>query len=192
MEIEGVSTDNNLQTQERDQQPTPELNQETNTEGPIDPTEPASTDLEPTLEVAIADETSNELQVSLDYSGEDEDGFISIWQLAEASLAGPHGHPQIRTLASRMLNFACKHQYPYAVITQHDIDYLEELLERDPTLLGSWSPDSEKTDLVSQFLKIPADAFIKFLQFERFDPYKNYTTRRSTKTTWFNDGWGVE
>ncbi len=123
---------------------------------------------------------------------QDEDGYITLWRLAQDSLGYVRSHQTIRELASRLLNFLCKEQYPYVLLAGHDADYLDEMAERDEAAFFNWSSDSDKVDMLAQYIKVPADPVVRFLKDNGFNPAESYTARRATRQDWFREGWNVE
>jgi hypothetical protein len=137
--------------------------------------------------MSIGDLTS----YSLTFEAEDvdSDGFISLWNLASASVG--RDPTQARRLASKLLSFLCSKRCSFVVTSTLDADYLDEWFERDNTLLYDWSPESERVDVVAQHACVPAEVCCKFLQANKFDPQSNYNPRRAVRVAWFNDDWSV-
>ena len=125
-------------------------------------------------------------------SQKDEDGYITLWRLAEDSLGYVRSSQTVRDLASRLLNFLCKNRYPYVLLVGHDADFLDEQAERDEAAFFNWSGDSDKVDMIAQYIKVPADSVTRFLKEKGFSAAENYSARRATRQTWFKENWNVE
>jgi hypothetical protein len=130
--------------------------------------------------------------LTLNTSRKDEDGYITLWRLAEDSLGYVRSAQTIRELASRLLNFLCKHRYPYVLVVGHDADFLDEQAERDEAAFFNWSGDSDKVDLIAQYIKVPAEPLARFLKEKGFNAAESYSARRATRQEWFKDDWKVE
>lgn len=130
--------------------------------------------------------------LTLNINNTDEDGYITLWTLAQGSLGYTRSNQTVRELASRLLNFLCKHRYPYVLVAGHDADYLDEMAERDEAAFFNWSPESDKVDLIAQYIKVPAEAVTRFLTANGFNAAEAYSARRSTRQEWFRDDWNVE
>lgn len=137
-------------------------------------------------------EAEKELEITAEWKieGQDEDGFMSIWALAQAS-STPESDAAARLLASRLLGFLCKKRYPHIIIAQHDVDYLEDWLERDAKVMNDWKPTSEHLLLVTQAAHVPAKAAVDFLTSNKFNATKNYTSTRAVRREWFFNDWNV-
>lgn len=123
---------------------------------------------------------------------QDEDGYITLWRLAEDSLGYVRSNQTVRELVSRLLNFLCKHRYPYVLLPGHDADYLDEMAERDEAAFFNWSPENDKVDLIAQCMKVPAEPLTRFLQEKSFRAADSYSVRRATRQEWFTSDWNVE
>jgi hypothetical protein len=139
-------------------------------------------------------ETEEKLTEALTFniSRQDEDGYITLWRLAEDSLGYVRSSQTIRDLASRLLNFLCRHRYPYVLLAGHDADYLDEMSERDEAAFFNWSPDNDKVDLICQCIKVPGEPLLKFLKEKGFSAAEGYAARRATRQEWFTNDWNVE
>jgi hypothetical protein len=122
----------------------------------------------------------------------DEDGYITLWRLAEDSLGYVRSNQTVRELASRLLNFLCKQRFSYVLLPKHDADYLDEMAERDEAAFFNWSPENAKVDLIAQCIKVPAEPLLRFLKENRFSAAESYSTRRTTRQEWFTNEWNVE
>ena len=98
-----------------------------------------------------------ELEIKIDESDLDEDRFISIWNIANATMEGDA--VQARSLASKFIGFLCKHRFAYVVVSPTDAKYLDEWFERDNKLLYDWKPESDKVDVITQHAYVAYDAF---------------------------------
>ncbi len=87
----------------------------------------------------------------------DEDGFISIWNIASASCDGDL--EKTRALAAQLLGFLCKKDCDFVVVSTTDAEYLDAWFERDNKLLYDWKPESETVDVLSQHAEVPREAF---------------------------------
>ena len=124
---------------------------------------------------------------------QDEDGYITVWDLAAVEPGGGERNlPDTRYVASRLLNFLAKNRYPYALVSQHDADSLDQAAEREADTLFRWTPESDKVDFVAQYLKVPAGAITRFLRDNKFDANESYNPRKSVKVQWFEEDWRVE
>jgi hypothetical protein len=139
-------------------------------------------------------ETEEKLTEALtfNFSRQDEDGYLTLWRLTEDSLGYVRSSQTIRELASRLLNFLCRHRYPYVLLAGHDADYLDEMAERDEAAFFNWSPDNDKVDLIAQCIKVPGEPLARFLKEKGFSAAESYSARRSTRQEWFANDWNVE
>jgi hypothetical protein len=137
------------------------------------------------------------IPVRIDETRLDEHGLTSIWDIArtsvEASDVPSTLQPElaIRAFASRLLNFLCKLRYEYAIVSQHDVEYLEDLAERDPKLFGDWTELNERVDLIAGAIHVEPKHILKTLIREGFDSANKYPVRKASRTTWFKDDWRV-
>lgn len=129
------------------------------------------------------------LVIKIDPETVDEDGFVSIWNVAATTMGGKT--ELARVLASKMLGFLCKHQCDFVFASSTDANYLDQWFERDTSLLYDWSPASEKVDVVTQHAQVPAKALVRFLKEKKFDATKNYSPRRADRVQWFSDLWCI-
>jgi hypothetical protein len=129
------------------------------------------------------------LVIKIDPETVDEDGFVSIWNVAATTMGGKT--ELARVLASKMLGFLCKHQCDFVFASSTDANYLDQWFERDTSLLYDWSPTSEKVDVVTQHAQVPSKALVRFLKEKKFDATKNYSPRRADRVQWFSDQWCI-
>ncbi len=130
--------------------------------------------------------------LTLNISKKDDDGYITLWTLAQESLGYTRSSQTVRDLASRLLNFLCRNRYRYVLLAGHDADFLDEQAERDESAFFNWSPDSDKVDLIAQYIKVPAAPVARFLKENGFNAAESYSARRATRQEWFKDDWNVE
>ena len=127
----------------------------------------------------------------------DEHGLISLWDLARASVEASDlpltQQPElaVRALASRLLNFFCKIRYEYAIVSQHDVEYLEDLAERDPRRFADWTEQNERVDLIAGAVHLEPKHAMRTLSNEGFDSSNRYPVRKSSRTAWFQEDWRV-
>jgi hypothetical protein len=107
----------------------------------------------------------------------DEDGFISLWNVAATTCEGDQ--EKTRALASAFLGFLCKKEY------------LDSWFEKDNKILYAWKPDSEMVDVVAQHAEVPFIAFKSFMENQKFKPTANYSPRRADRVEWFTNKWCV-
>ncbi len=136
----------------------------------------------------VASDFSN-LEIRAESSDLDEDQFVSLWNLAAATVGGDA--TLARNLASKFLGFLCKHRYGLLTASPMDVKYLDEWFERDNSLLFDWKPESDKVDVVAQHVHVPLDHFRKFLVDHKFQGDKNYSPRRADRVDWFTNDWNV-
>jgi hypothetical protein len=119
----------------------------------------------------------------------DEDGFVSIWNIASASCEGDQDNT--RALASQLLGFLCKKGCDFVVTSTTNAEYLDAWFERDNKLLYNWNHDSEMIDVVSQHADVPFIAFKMFLENNRFNPTAKHSPKRADRVEWFTEKWCV-
>ncbi len=119
----------------------------------------------------------------------DEDGFVTIWNVASASCDDDLS--ATRELAAKLLLFLCKKKCDFVVTSSTNAEYLDSWFERDSKLLYDWKPGSEMVDVVSQHAEVPAAGLILFLKNNKFDPTTNYTATRAVRVDWFREMWCV-
>ena len=130
-----------------------------------------------------------DFHIKIDDSDLDEDRFISIWNVASATM---DGDPiQTRFLASKLIGFLCKQRFGYVVVTPTDAKYLDEWYERDNSLINDWSPESDKVDVITQHAHVAYDAFLRVLKEKKFSHEKNYSPSRANRVDWFTNDWNV-
>jgi hypothetical protein len=119
----------------------------------------------------------------------DEDGFVSIWNIASASCDGDLN--KTRALASQFLGFLCKKNCSFVLVSTTDAEYLDAWFERDNKLLYDWNADSEMIDVVTQHAEVPFQSFVFFLEHNRFNPTAKHAPRRADRVEWFREQWCV-
>jgi hypothetical protein len=129
------------------------------------------------------------LSVRVDPETIDEDGYVSLWNVAAATMKG--NQELTRLLASKLLGFLCKHRCDFIFASSTDAKYLDEWFERDPGLLYDWSPQSEKVDVLSQHAHVPARALVRLLEQKKFNPAANHNPRRADRVEWFTNQWCI-
>jgi hypothetical protein len=129
------------------------------------------------------------VQVRIDPETVDEDGFVTLWNVAAATMNGKT--ELTRVLASKLLGFLCKQKCDFVFVSSTDAKYLDEWFERDQSLLYDWSPQSEKVDVVSQHAHVPAKALLRLLKERKFSPTANHNPRRADRVDWFTNLWCV-
>ncbi len=127
--------------------------------------------------------------VRVDPETVDEDGFVTIWNVAAATM--DDRTELARVLASKLLGFLCKHKCDFVFASSTDVKYLDEWFERDQSLLYDWSPQSEKVDVVAQHANVPAKALLRFLKDKKFNPTANHNPRRADRVDWFTNLWCI-
>jgi len=130
-----------------------------------------------------------ELKITVNPADMDEEKFVSIWNIASATMGGESGPTRI--LASKLIGFLCKHRCALVVVTQTDATYLDEWFERDNKILYDWSAESEKVDVITQYAHVPYELFCSFLKLKKFKPEANYSPRRADRVEWFTEEWNV-
>ncbi len=134
-------------------------------------------------------EELSSVKITVDPEKLDEDRFVSLWNVASATMGGDYA--QARILASRLLGFLCKKRCSFVVISPTDAAYLDAWFERDNSLLYDWSLESDKVDILAQHAHVPFDVLSTFLQAEKFDPAVNHNPRRNVREAWFSDDWAI-
>ncbi len=119
----------------------------------------------------------------------DDDGFISVWNIASASCNGDL--TTTRALAAQLLAFLCKKECDFVVTSTTNAEYLDSQFEKDNKVLYAWKADSEMVDLVSQHAEVPYKAFVNFLGNQKFNATTNYNPRRIDRVEWFQNKWSV-
>ena len=119
----------------------------------------------------------------------DEDGFVSLWNIAATSCEGDL--TRTRALASALLGFLCKKDCDFIVTSTTNAQYLDSQFEKDNKVLYAWKADSEMVDLVAQHAEVPYEAFKTFLVNQKFSPTVNYSPRRADRVAWFKEKWCV-
>jgi hypothetical protein len=137
--------------------------------------------------MAATDAETIEFKISPE--NQDEDGFVSIWNIASATCGGDQS--ETRALAAKLLNFLCKKECDFVVCSSTDAQYLDEKFESENKLLYDWKPDSEYVDILSQHAEVPANAFLSFLKTRKFNPSTKYNPRRADRIQWFTEMWNV-
>ncbi|QDT06381.1 hypothetical protein K227x_47900 [Rubripirellula lacrimiformis] len=119
----------------------------------------------------------------------DEDGFVSVWNIASFSCDGDL--TLTRALASSLLGFLCKKGCDFVVTSTTNAEYLDSQFEKDNKVLYAWKADSEMVDLVAQHAEVPHQAFLSFLENQKFNATTNYSPRRADRVEWFQNLWSV-
>ncbi|TWU60677.1 hypothetical protein Poly51_09580 [Rubripirellula tenax] len=119
----------------------------------------------------------------------DEEGYISIWNIASASC--DKDLAMTRALSASLLGFLCKKGCDFVVTSSTNAEYLDSQFEKDNKVLYAWKPDSEMVDLVAQHAEVPYKAFIGFLANQKFNVTTNYSPRRIDRVEWFQNMWSV-
>jgi hypothetical protein len=130
-----------------------------------------------------------EIKISVDPEKLDEEQFCSLWDVASSTMGGDYANT--RTLAGRMLGFLCKKRCPFVVVSPTDATYLDELFERENSLLYDWKPESEKVDILAQHAFVPYQLFANFLENEKFNAKVNHSPTRANRVDWFTNDWVV-
>lgn len=130
-----------------------------------------------------------ELSIKIDETDLDEARFISIWNIANATMEGDS--VQARLLASKLIGFLCKYRFEYVAVSPTDAKYLDEWFERDNKLLHDWTPESDKVDVITQHAHVSYDAFMRLLENKKFSIEKNYSPTRANRLDWFSNDWNV-
>lgn len=120
----------------------------------------------------------------------DEDGYISIWNVAAASTEGEEIE-LTRALASKILLFLCKKKCEFVVTNSNNAEYLTNWFERDTKLIYDWKPESEFVDVVTQHAEVPGETLMLFLQNKGFSTDGKYNATRAERVAWFQDMWCV-
>jgi len=129
------------------------------------------------------------VEVRVDPETMDEDGFVTLWNVAAATMGGKT--ELARILASKLLGFLCKQKCDFVFASSTDAKYLDEWFERDQSLLYDWSPQSEKVDVVAQHAHVPAKALLRLLKDKKFNPTVNHNPRRADRVDWFTNQWCI-
>ncbi len=134
-------------------------------------------------------EFADSLEIKAAPSDIDEDGFVSIWNVASESCGGDRANT--RALAAQLLGFLCKKSCDFVVVSTTDAEYLDAWFERDNKLLYDWNHDSEMVDVVAQHAQIPFSTFVSYLELQRFNPKAKHSPRRADRVEWFTEQWCV-
>jgi hypothetical protein len=129
------------------------------------------------------------IEIKAEPSDMDEEGFISLWNVAAASCEGKL--EKTRALASQFLSFLCKKNCDFVVVSTTDAEYLDEWFERDKKLLYDWKPESELVDVIAQHAEVPCEPFLAYLLNQKFNGKTNYSPRRADRVEWFTNMWSV-
>ena len=119
----------------------------------------------------------------------DEDGFVSIWNIASNTCDGDLAFT--RSLACKLLIFLCKRKCDFVLTSSTNAQYLDEWFERDTKILYDWKPASETVDVVAQHAEVPYKPFLSFLINQKFDAKTKYTATRADRVKWFQEAWCV-
>ena len=134
-------------------------------------------------------EQADELEIKIDTNDLDSEQFISIWNVANATMEGDT--TKARLLASKFLGFLCKQRFGYVSVSPGDAKYLDEWYERDNALLNDWKADSDKVDVIAQHAHVPHDLFMRLLADKKFSIDKSYNPNRANRLDWFTNDWNV-
>ena len=134
-------------------------------------------------------EKLTEIEIKATPSDLDENGFVSIWNIASASCDGDL--ELTRALAAQLLCFLCKKDCDFVVVSTTDAEYLDAWFERDNKLLYDWKPESEMVDALAQHAEVPCQAFLTYLSNNKFNPKTKYSPRRVDRVEWFTNRWSV-
>ena len=137
----------------------------------------------------MAAKDSDPIDFKIDPNDQDEDSFVSIWNIASATCNGDEA--KTRALAAKLLNFLCKRECDFVVISPADADFLDEKFDAENKLLYDWKPESEYVDILSQHAEVPGKAFMSFLTTHKFNPSTKYNPRRADRVEWFTNTWCV-
>ena len=127
--------------------------------------------------------------IKIDENDLDEDRFISIWNVALATMDGDA--VQARVLASKWIGFLCKHRFEHVVVSPTDAKYLDDWYERDNSLLNDWKAESDKVEVLTQHACVQYESFLGFLASKKFNVEKNYSPTRANRLDWFSNDWNV-
>lgn len=130
-----------------------------------------------------------DIEISASPDDMDEDGFISLWNIASTTCDGDQ--EKARALASAFLGFLCKKDCDFVVTSTSGAEYLDNWFEKDNKILYQWKPDSEMVDVISQHAEVPFVAFKGFMQNQKFKPTANYSPRRADRVEWFQNKWSI-
>ncbi len=134
-------------------------------------------------------ETPETVKIRVSSEDVDKDGYVSIWNIA--SFTADKDLEATREIAAKLLCFLCKKKCDFVVTSTSNAEYLDNWFERDKKLLHDWKPASEHVDVVSQHAEVPAEAFLVFLQNQRFNPVTKYNPTRAERLEWFQEMWCV-
>jgi hypothetical protein len=129
------------------------------------------------------------VEVKINPADLDDDGFVSIWNIASSSTNGDA--KLARQFASKLLGFLCKQRCSFVVVSPTDAKYLDEWFERDKSILHDWKPESEKVDVLTQHACVPAESFTDFLTTNKFKATTKYNPTRANREDWFANDWNV-
>jgi len=132
---------------------------------------------------------STEFSIKIDEKDLDENGFVSVWNIANASTE--RDYEKARLIASKFIGFLCKQRADFVVVTPSDAKYLDEYYEKNNALLNNWKPDSDTVDIITQHAHVPHDVFTRLLTKKKFSPDKNYSPTRKVRLEWFTNEWSV-
>ncbi len=120
---------------------------------------------------------------------QDEDGFVSIWNICSATMESDQG--LTRALASAVMGFLCKKECDFIVVSGSGIEYLDNWFEKDNKILFQWKPEHETVDVIAQHAEVPYKALVDFLKNKKFKSTANYSPRRADRLEWFQNKWNV-
>ncbi len=129
-----------------------------------------------------------ELEIRVDPNDVDEDQFVSIWNVAAATM--DRDPVKTRMLASKFLGFLCKYRCGFLIASPSDAKYLDDWFERDPSLLNDWKPESDKVDVVADIPSCLLTLWSASWQ-QRSSPPRRITVRCADRLEWFTQDWNV-
>lgn len=135
------------------------------------------------------DELINEAAgvLSLNEDCVDQDGLITIWELAKGEPKSGRTDVDVRYMASRILTFLCDNGFKEAYIENDDAATLDALASSTPEALIRWGVGSIYVDEFTQRIRVSARAAVCFLTDSGFDPSVSYNPHASTRKRWFED-----
>ena len=129
------------------------------------------------------------IELTVSKEDQDEDGFVSIWNVAAATMSGDQ--TLTRALASAIMGFLCKKECDFVVVSASGAEYLDGWFEKDNKILFQWKPEHETVDVISQHAEVPFNALRDFLKNKKFKSTANYSPRRADRLEWFQNKWNI-
>lgn len=133
--------------------------------------------------------TTEPLEIKVEPKDLDEDKFVSIWNIASATMEGDDA--QTRLLAGKLIGFLCKYKCEFISVSPADAKYLDEFYEKDNALLNDWKEASDKVDVITQHAYVQHDALMRLLTKKKFSIEKKYAPTRANRREWFENDWNV-